>query len=422
MTAATSRLTLVGLSHRTAPVEIRERLNVPAERIPEALLSLRSVPGVVGAALISTCNRTEAICEISDASDARLIVESMATFHHLEPAFLEKYLYVYHSDAAVQHLFRVAASLDSLIVGEGQIVAQVKGAYSLAQEHGSLSASLHLLFQHALSASKKVRATSGIGESAVSVPFAAVELAKKIFDDFSRCQILIIGSGKMGEIATRHLKGLGTSRIFCANRTLEKAAILAEKFGGAAIRLDDMQRHLKDTDIVIASTGAPGFVLEKEAVAEAMRERRSRPMFLIDIAVPRDLSPEIATIPNVYLYDIDDLRDVVDRNRKNREAKVSRAEMLLSGEITQFVARLEVQDAVPTIQRLRMSMEELRKNELERTRKRLGGLTPEQEAALNDLTASLVNKILHYPIAHLKTTEPEHAGVRDAIRQIFGLK
>jgi glutamyl-tRNA reductase len=418
---ALSRLALVGLSHRTAPIEVRERISVPAEEVPGALRELRQIPGLVGAALVSTCNRTEAVCEL-DEGGTRGIVEALARIRELEPSFLESYLYVYEGEEAVRHLFRVAASLDSLIVGEGQIVAQVKTAYGLAQEQESLSGPLHQLFQSALAASKKVRAQSGIGESAVSVPYAAVELAKKIFDDFSKCQILIIGTGKMGEIATRHIKGLGTSRIFCANRTLEKATTLAEKFGGAAIRLEDIPLHLADTDIVISSTGAPGIVLGKEAVAEAMHERRNRPMFLIDIALPRDIGPEVATIPNVYLYDIDDLRDVVDRNRRNREAKVERAEALLGVEIEQFLARLAASETVPTIQRLRGAMEDLRRQELERTRKRLGGLTPEQEAALDDLTASIVNKILHYPIAHLKSAPAEDGGVRETIRKIFGLK
>lgn len=423
MTRSTDRLTLVGLSHRTAPVEVREQVTIPAEKAPDALRDLRRIPGVVGAALVSTCNRTEAVCEAADGgtADARAIVETLARIHGIEPEFLEKYLYVYQGEAAVRHLFKVAASLDSLIVGEGQIVGQVKAAYAMAQEQDSLSAGLHQLFQNALASSKKVRLTSGISESAVSVPFAAVELAKKIFDDFSRCQILIVGSGKMGEIATRHLKGMGMTRIFCANRTLERAVTLAEKFGGAAIRLDDVPRHLPDTDIVISSTGSPGVVLAREAVADAMRHRRNRPMFLIDIAVPRDIAPEVGEIPNVYLYDIDDLRDVVDRNRKNRENKLEKAEQILAGEVGQFLSRLDAQEIVPTIQRLRAQMDEMRKHELERTRKRLGGLTPEQEAALDDLTASIVNKILHYPIATLKTAPPEDTGLRDTVRRIFGL-
>jgi len=417
-----SRFTLVGLSHRTAPVEVRERLAVPAERVPEALSRLRQIPGVIGAVLLSTCNRTEAVCEMADGAGAKEIVLVLASIHGLEPAFLENYLYVFEKEAAVEHLFHVAASLDSLMIGEGQIVNQVKEAYSKAQENSSVSAGLHLLFQHALAASKKVRAQSGIGELAVSVPFAAVELAKKIFDDFSRCQIMIIGSGKMGELATKQLKSLGTSRIFCANRTLERAVTLADRFGGAAIRLEDIPRHLPDTDIVISSTGSPDTILSRETVAEAMRDRKRRPMFLIDIAVPRDISPDTATLPNVYLYDIDDLRDVVDSNRRSRETKLERAEALSAREIAAFLEKVRSLEVIPTIQSLRTAMDELRKVELEKTRRRLGGLTSDQESALDDLTASIVNKILHYPIAHLKTSAPENADLRDAIRKIFGLK
>jgi glutamyl-tRNA reductase len=419
MSAAGSRFVLVGLSHRTAPVEIRERVSVPAEEMGTALARLRAVPSVVGAALVSTCNRTEAICEITDEAAARGIVEALSELRGIDPQFLEKYLYVLHGDAAVRHVFRVTASLDSLIIGESQIVGQVRAGYSAAQEHASISPGLHQLFQFALNSSRKVRTASGIAESAVSVPYAAVELAKKIFEDFSKTTILVIGSGKMGEIAAKNLAALGVARVICANRTFDRAAGLAAKFGGAAIRLEDVPKHLADADVVVSSTGSQDLVLRAETVAEAMRGRRARPMFLVDIAIPRDIDPAAADLPGVYLYNIDDLRDVVDSNKRAREQRLEKADALATKEIDVFLERMRTQEVVPTIQQLRSTMDDMRKAELERTRKRLGGFTPEQEAALDDLTASIVNRILHYPIAHLKNAEPGET--RDTIRRIFGL-
>ncbi|HEX2062405.1 MAG TPA: glutamyl-tRNA reductase, partial [Thermoanaerobaculia bacterium] len=378
-----------------------------------------------GAAVLSTCNRVEAVVSSRDEDVIAQIVEWLAARANSVRAELEKHLYVLRHGDVVKHLFRVASGLDSMIVGEPQIGGQVRNAFSTAQELGTLDSLLTQVFENTMRVSKKVRTDTGIGEHAVSVPYAAVELAKKIFGDLRGLQVLLLGAGEMGELTAEHLHAQQVRQVFVANRSADRAVELARRFHGEAVHFDSIDDHLTRCDIVIASTAAPHFLVEPHQVVRALDARRNRNLFLIDLSVPRNINPAVASIDGAYLYNVDDLQQVADANRELRLTKAVEAEQIVLREVDTFLKRLVAQDAVPTILELQQRLETIRTAELERCLRRMGPITAEQREAVEMFSTQLVNKILHYPILQLKdgSDEPqERAALRRTIRKIFGLR
>jgi len=418
------RIVLIGMNHKTAPVEIRERLQIDCGDGGPALAELLGIPEVREVLVLSTCNRVEVLARVADGEAA---VERLKEFIYrqgnLDAAELERCLYVHRDREAVRHLFRVAASLDSLVMGEPQILGQVKEAYRRAVDHRATGVLLNRLVHHALRTAKRVRTETGIAGNAVSVSYAAVELAKKIFGGLHGKTILLIGAGEMSELAARHLLRQGVERILIANRTYARAEEMAEAFQGAPVAFDRLPEVLPEVDIVIASTGAPGYVVTAEMVAAALRRRRNRLLFLIDIAVPRDIDPAAGEIDNVYLYNIDHLQDVVDANRETRLVEAQKAEGIVAEEVAVFEAWFNALAVVPTIVALRGKMEGIVRRELERSAHWLGGLPEEERSRIEGLAASVVNKILHDPIAGLKeeSREKDELPYVAAVRRLFKL-
>jgi len=417
-------LILVGLNHRTAPVDVRERLNVPEPKLPETTHALRGIAGVDGAAIVSTCNRVEAIVSSRDEDVIEQLVDWLAARAGTHRAELEKHLYILRHGDVVKHLFRVAAGLDSMILGEPQIGGQVKKAFLTAQELGTLDTLLTQVYENTMRVSKKIRTDTGIGEHAVSVPYAAVELAKKIFGDLRGLQVLLLGAGDMGELTAEHLHQQQVKQVFVANRSHERAIELANRFDGAAVQFDRIDEHLAKCDIVIASTAAPHYVIETVQVTRALDVRRNRNLFLIDLSVPRNINPAVSRIDGAYLYNVDDLQQVADANLGLRQQKAGDAEQIVLREVEVFRKRLVAQDAVPTILELQQRLETIRAQELEKCLRKVGPMTAEQREAIEMFSTQMVNKILHYPILQLRdgAEEPqERESLRKTIRKIFGL-
>lgn len=418
-------LVLVGLNHRTAPVEVRERLSTSESQLPPALQELKAISGVDGAALLSTCNRVETIVSASNEDVIESLVQWLTGRCSTGRAELEKHLYVLRSEDVIKHLFRVASGLDSMVVGEPQIGGQVRAAFMSAQKCGTLDALLEKLFEDTMRVAKRVRTDTGIGEHAVSVPYAAVELARKIFGDLRGLQVLLLGAGEIGELTAEHLNGFGLKQIFVANRSHERAQQLAARFNGQAVYFEGIDPYMETCDIVIASTGAPHYVIETAHVERALAARKRRTLFLIDLAVPRNIHPDVAKVDGAYLYNIDDLQHVADSNRALRHGKAEQAETIVAREVDSFRKRIVAQDAVPTIVELQQRLESIRTAELEKTLRKLGPITTEQREAIEMLTTQMVNKILHYPILRLKDSDAqphERESLRDTIRKIFGLR
>ena len=418
-------LILVGLNHRTAPVDVRERLDVSESKLGETIASLRMIDGVDGAALLSTCNRVEAVVSTSNEDVIEPVVDWLAARGGTARAELEKHLYILRHGDVLRHLFRVASGLDSMILGEPQIGGQVRKAFITANEAGTLDSLLSQVCEHTLRVAKKVRTETGIGEHAVSVPYAAVELARKIFGDLRGLQVLLLGAGEMGELTAGHLHNQQVKQVFVGNRSYERGVELAKRFGGRAVNFDAVDEQLQQCDIVIASTAAPHFVIETHHVARALESRRRRSLFLIDLSVPRNINPDVGSIDGAYLYNVDDLQTVADANLELRQARAGDAEQIVVREVEQFRKRLVAQDAVPTIVELQHRLEDIRAVELEKCLRNVGPVTPEQRDAIEMFSTQLVNKILHYPILQLKeaSDEPqERESLRRTIRKIFGLR
>src|SRR5712691_8217412 len=409
------QLAIVGLSHKTAPVEIRERLAFNSDALRQALTSLVSGQDVTEAIILSTCNRVEVMAE---SPDDRLIREFLCDFHQISHDSVSKHLYSFRNVDAIRHVFRVAASLDSMMIGEPQILGQVKEAYRIATDAGTVGMHLSALMNRAFAVAKKVRSETGISQSAVSVSYAAVELARKIFGDLSGKVVMIIGASKMGELAAKHLKRAGVSSVLVTNRTFERAVELAQVFEGAAVPFEHFTDHIDRADIVISSTGAPHFIMTRALAEQIIHRRKNKPMFFIDIAVPRDIDPAVNEIDNAFLYDIDDLQQVIDSNLKERMKEASRAEEIIDHEVESFCLKMQGREVVPTIVQLRETLEKLRRDEIERNRRQLKVLSPEQ--AVDQITQALVNKILHHPVAHLKqmANDPQGPDAAELIRKI----
>ncbi|MDY0341852.1 MAG: glutamyl-tRNA reductase, partial [Coriobacteriia bacterium] len=359
-------LVLIGLSHKTAPVAIREKLTFPADVQPHALSTLTSAPLISEAVILSTCNRTEVYAVASDSDKGiESVVDFFATYHGLDRHELARYLYVVTAEAVVRHLFRVVASLDSMVVGEAQILGQAKTAYDHALSAGSTGKALNKLFRQSFEVGKRVRTETAIGESAVSISYAAVELAKKVFDSLDGRTVLVLGAGEMSELTLKHLVANGVSRVLVANRTFARAEEIAGRFNGTAVPYESFYDSIRDTDIVISSTAATEYVITKQVLAPAARNR-PRPLFLIDIAVPRDIDPETNDLPNVFLYDIDNLSGVVEANLEERMAEARRAETIIDEEIAAFYSWVDSMEVVPTVTAIRAKAEVIRQMELEK--------------------------------------------------------
>jgi glutamyl-tRNA reductase len=417
-------LIAVGVNHHTAAVDVRERLSVAPSQMVETLDAVRALDGIDGVAVLSTCNRVEAIVSSAREDVIEPIVDWLTRRAGIDRAGLEKHLYILRHGDVLKHLFRVASGLDSMIVGEPQIAGQVRAAFMASREHGSLDSILSQVFDQTMRVAKRVRSETGIGELAVSVPYAAVELAKKIFGDLHGLQVLLVGAGDIGELTAEHLSSFGLEQIFVANRSYDRAVELAERFHGQAVTFDGIEPYLATCDIVIASTAAPHFVIERGHVERALAARRRRNLFLVDLSVPRNIEPAIASIDGAYLYNIDDLQNVADANREIRMEKAADAETIVDREVEAFRRRLVAQDAVPTIVDLQHSIEAIRASELEKCLRKIGPMSPEQRAAIEQLSTQMVNKILHYPILQLKEAEEpaERETLRKTIRKIFGLR
>ena len=415
------QLALVGISHKTAPVEIRERLAFNSEALRSALTALVGRQEITEAMILSTCNRVEVVAE---SPDDRLIREFLCEFHQIPHDSVSQHFYSFRNADAIRHVFRVAASLDSMMIGEPQILGQVKEAYRIAADAGTVGMHLSALMNRAFAVAKKVRSETGISQSAVSISYAAVELARKIFGDLTGKTVMIIGASKMGELAAKHLKRAGVSSVLVTNRTFERAVELAKVFEGAAVPFEHFTDHMDRADIVISSTGAPHFIIGRSLAEQIIYRRKNKPMFFIDIAVPRDIDPAVNEIGNAFVYDIDDLQQVIDANLKERMKEASRAEEIVDSEVQAFCLKMQSREVVPTIVQLRDTLERLRRDEIERNRRHLRDLSPEQQAAVDQITKSIVNKILHSPIEQLKEMahNPQGPDFADLIRKIFNIK
>ncbi len=420
-----SRIAICGLSHRTAPVEVREKLALPAPTIPAALTELNHQSGVRETLILSTCNRVELAFTLEDSANLNDALEQFLAKQGSVPlAAVDPYLYKLEGRDAVRHLFRVASSLDSMVVGEPQILGQLKDAYSLAKEMGTVNSQLDQLVTRAFHVAKRVRSETEIGESAVSVSYAAVELAREIFGNLAGSKVMLIGAGKMSELAARHLRNVGAKQIYVTNRTYERAVEMAKLFDGFIVEFDKFRQTLPSVDIVITSTGAREPILNRDDMRAVMKARRNKPVFIVDIAVPRNVEPAVNEIDNVFLYDIDDLQKVVERNLRGRAEAAEKAARIIEEEIQWVESRMREREVSPAIVSLHGRLEEVRASELERYRNKLGPLTPAQEEALEALTRGIINKIAHGAIAELRRqgAQGDPSVAIDTIRRIFRLE
>lgn len=410
---------LTGLNHKTAPVGVRERLAIGEHDLPAVLEELRETPGVREAMVLSTCNRVEVLVAVDSEFEPGDLTAFLCRLRELDRSWLEPHLYAIDGPEAVRHLFRVAASLDSMVLGEPQILGQLKAAYSVAKQQGTLNGFLDGVVTRAFTVAKRVRTETEIGASAVSVSYAAVELAREIFGNLKKRRVMLVGAGKMSELAARHLRRSG-AEIRVTNRTESRARELAELVQGTIVPYEDFRAQLRDIDIVITSSGASDYLLTREEMKQIIGARRNRPMFLIDIAVPRNVEPSVNEIDNVFLYDIDDLQRVVSENVKTRLTEAEHADRIVADELERLEAWMRTRAIGPVIADLQESLERVRLAELDRVRGKLGPLTPQQEQAIEQLTRGIVNKIAHGPIAALRRNAGD-TSVIERIRNIFRL-
>jgi len=420
-----SQLFLLGINHDTAPVDLRERLSFSEGDLSETLVALSTRPGCGEAVVLSTCNRVELYVRCDDLDEARTeLTRFLSDFHGVDPAALAPHLYGLASSEAAQHLFRVAAGLDSLVVGEPQILGQVKEAYTTASEIGCTGSLLNKLFHCSFAAGKRVRSETELGEGAVSISYAAVALARKIFGSLADHNVLLVGAGEMSELTAVHLKAQQVSRIVVINRTASQAENLAEKIGGEAIPWTEMQQVLTTTDVVVTATGSPTPIITSNQVEAVMRTRRNRPLFIMDIAVPRDVEASAGTIEQVFLYNIDDLQAIVSENLARRSAQITKAEVIVAEEVNGFMTWLRSRRAVPTLVALRQRFEVIRQAELKRLESKLASLAPADRARVEDVTRLIVEKLLSTPTERLKELSNAET-VRmygDALNQLFDLE
>jgi glutamyl-tRNA reductase len=417
---------LVGLNHKTAPVEVRERLAFTDEACTETLQTLVDGELISEGLIVSTCNRVEVLAAtrgVNGDEGAARISSFLSETRSLPDGFFVNHLYTHANEEAVRHVFRVASSLDSMVVGEPQVLGQVRRAYSNAVSAGTAGRVLHRLVHHALHVAKRVRSETGIAASAVSLSFTAVELGRKIFGSLKGTTVLVIGAGEMAELAAQHLASAGASRILVTNRTTQAAEQLANKIKAQALDFSSLPAHLAEADIIICSTAASEYVVTQEMAREALAARRQRPAFFIDISVPRNIDPAVGELDNLFVFDVDDLEAVVASNIREREREAERAELIVESEVMQFQQALRSLDLGPTVAALKEKLEEIARTELARQRSRLGALTPEQERAVEALLMSTVNKISHPIINRLRRShDTGEEETLKAWRNTFGLE
>jgi glutamyl-tRNA reductase len=414
-------IVVVGLNHETAPVAVREAMAFPKEKLGEALERVRQETGLGEAMILSTCNRVE-VYGRSEKSAVRAVADFLARYHGRAPEETLKHLYQLEGEQAIRHAFRVAASLDSMVLGEPQILGQVKDAYAAAEQARSLGSVLNGLRMRSIAAAKRARSETSIGRNAVSLSHVAVELATKIFGALRGRSVLLVGAGKMSQLAARQMVRRGARASVLGGRTFEKAEQLASSLGGRAAPFEALRSELTRADIVISGTGAPGVVVLREDVEAAQAARHGRPLFLIDIAVPRDIAEDAGKVAGVFLYDIDDLQQVATANLRERKKESAAAETIVEQEVQEFIEWRRSLEVVPLLVELRKRADEIRRSEIDKARSRLGPLTPEQEQALEAATSAIVNKLLHAPTVRLKELaghgEADHVGI---VRRLFDL-
>jgi glutamyl-tRNA reductase len=403
-------IVLVGLSHKTAPLDMRERLAFGESLLSDALLKLVDQETVDEGLIVSTCNRVELIASTPSGADRGLdcLSDFLSDFHQLPPDTLNGHVYR-HADAnAIKHLFRVASSLDSMVVGESQILGQVKEAYQQAVNAGTIGRVLSQLIHRTLTVAKRIRTETGVAQNPVSVSSVAVELARKIFEDLSDKTVLLVGAGEMGELAARSLIDAGTSKLIVTNRSAGRAEEIASKYSGRAVNFEAFYDTLPSADIVLCSTGAPDYVIRRAETKRALKSRKKGPVLFVDISVPRNIDPGLAGLENVFLFDVDDLDSVVKTNIRERGMEAERAETIIDAEVQHFVQQLRALDIGPAVVEVKELLSQIATSEFKRNRKRLGDLSPEQETAIEDvLIPALVNKLSHPMIVHLRNAASE---------------
>jgi glutamyl-tRNA reductase len=416
------KIFVAGLNHNTADVEVREKVAFNGSRLDEGLRRFRELPEIEEAMILSTCNRVELYAHVKDTLKASESIKNfLSEFHHVNRELLDKAIYTHDDVDAIRHIFRVASSLDSMVVGEPQILGQLKEAFETSLEKKTTGILLNRLMKKAISVAKRVRSETKIAENAVSISFAAVELAKKIFADLSDKVFMLLGAGEMAELAARHLMSNGVKEVIVANRSFERACDLSKEFSGRPVTLDDFLREMLHSDIVICSTGAPNYILMKDQMQKVMKERKQRPVFLIDISVPRNIDPKINNLDNVYLYNIDDLQGIVDTNMFERKKEAEKAEKIIEEEIEPFLKWLSSLDSVPTIVALREKAEDIKKEEFEKLMNRFPEMEDKQKKAIECMASAIINKLIHPPTKALKE-DPEDKDLMIAIiKKLYGI-
>lgn len=416
------KILVIGLNHKTANIETRERLAFNGPKLEEGIIGLKNISEVKEIALLSTCNRVEIYsCVQSNPAAAENIRNFLASFHGLNRSDFDETLYAHTDENAIRHVFRVASSLDSMVVGEPQILGQLKEAFDFALSKKTTGVMLNKLMKKAISTAKRVRTETKIAENAVSISFAAVELARKIFGDLSEKSFMLLGAGEMAELAARHLVNNGVKEVMVANRTYDRGCDLAKEFNGRAIKFENFLHELVNTDILICSTGAPTYVLTKTDMQKVMKERKHKPVFIIDISVPRNIDPEINKIDNAYLYDVDNLQDVVDTNINERKKEAEKAEQIINEEVEKFMRWMAALDSVPTIVALRQKADEIKNEELEKFKNKCGSIDPEAMKAVEYLAAAITNKLVHPPTVALKDDTDDRDELIAMIKRLYGI-
>ena len=416
------KVLVAGLNHNTADIEVREKVAFNGSKLQEGLVELKNLPYVDEVVILSTCNRMELYAGVKDTEKASESIKTFISgFHNIDRSLLDKAIYVYDDVDAVRHIFRVASSLDSMVIGEPQILGQLKEAFEFALEKKTTGILLNKLMKKAISVAKRVRSETRIAENAVSISFAAVELAKKIFTDLSAKVFMLLGAGEMAELAAKHLMSNGVKEVIVANRRYERACELAKEFSGRPVALDNFLREMVHSDIVICSTGAPNYIVVKEQMQKVMKERKQRQVFIIDISVPRNIDPKINDLDNVYLYNIDDLQGIVDANMFERKKEAEKAERIIEEEIEPFFQWLSSLDSVPTIVALREKMEKIKNDEIEKLLNRFPDLDEKQRKAIEYMASSIVNKLIHPPTIALKKDSEDRDLIVAIIKKLYDI-
>ena len=413
---------VIGLNHKTADVDLREKLAFNGPKLEEGIRQIRALPEIRETIIISTCNRVEIYLTVKDVGKAfEAVKDFFVRFFEIRKESLDNALYLYDGIQAVRHIFRVSSSLDSMVVGEPQILGQLKDAFEFALERKTTGVLLNRLLKKAISVAKRIRTETKIAENAVSISFAAVELARKIFDDLPEKSFMLLGAGEMAELAAKHMMNNGVKNIVIANRTYETGCNLAKEFNGRAIKFDAYLDELAHMDILICSTGAQKYVLMKDQMQKVMKERKNRPVFLIDISVPRNIDPEINDLDNVYLYDVDDLKGVVDTNILERQKEAKKAEEIIEEEIETFKKWLSSLDSVPVVIALREKAEAIKKEEVEKLLNRLPEIGEKEKKAIEGLASSIINKLIHAPTVALREDSEDRDIMIATIKRLYGL-